>query len=381
MAVLHLTAFETLALGTVLLLIGYALQQRFTLLRRHYLPAPALGGLLGAVLLLLLRQLNIVDVQLNINLQPLFFAGFFASIGFRVTVKMLKNNTARVLWLLLITVGIAFLQKAMGILLGPLFGIGRVTGLTAAAAHMDGGMMSGTLIPVLAQHSTNPAPVFSGVVVLSVTLSCFLGGPLFRYLQQKYSLGRGGKPSPEPLLPLQLVKHIAVYAVTLTAATLLAQTLDTALLPAHALALLIAALWRNFDLSLKEQRLSLHYLNVLGSASLSLCLVLVFMNVDLAAVAQLPAGVIVLVLIQIALVLGAALLTFRLLGRDLLAALVAAGLPGFALGLPPDTMSALQCIQENNGPVPAATFVVPVVGAWFILFINPWIISIVVAWL
>lgn len=376
MTVWQLTAPETLFIGILLLLLGYSLQNKVGILHRNYIPAPVIGGLLCALTVFLLKKWQIA-VKFDISWQPFFFAGFFASIGFRATIKMVKANFKKVLIFLALTVGLALIQKLIALGAAPVLALNGVEALAAGAAHMDGGMTKELIIPVLTQKGSSSALIiFKGVIVFSVSVSCLIGGPLFRKLKDKYALGRGGTPSPNKLVPPLLLKHLGAYSLTLLLAYYLSKVLNSPFLPFQAMALLIAATWRNLDDSFDFSNLDIHYLNVLGNVSLSLCLIQVFMNLDLTAVTLIDFRIYLLILLQILVAIALAFLVFNKLGQDLTAALVAAGLPGFALGLPPDTMSTLQCIQENNGPVPAVTFIVPVVGAWWILFINPWLYNL-----
>ncbi|SJZ94771.1 sodium/glutamate symporter [Selenihalanaerobacter shriftii] len=378
MYAVHLSSLETLAVATALLLLGYYLTKKVRVFKINYIPAPVIGGLLCALTVFGLKSLEIININFDISLKPLFFAGFFASIGFRTTSNMLRNNKTRLLLFLIFTVIVAFAQKIMAIYLAPILELDLIESLAESLAHMDGGMTKKLFVPALAKHGI-PAvkAIFKGVVILSLTISSLIGGPLFRYLKRKYNLGQGKKTQAHSLTPPLLLKHITIYIITLILATGLSKILGGKLFPWHGSALIIASVWRNLDEKFEISKLNMYYLNVLGNISLSLCLILVFMNINFSLMQALHFKILILTLFQILLVIGIAVIIFKVLGNNLVAALIAVGLPGFALGLPPATMSTLQSIQEDNGLVPEATFVVPVVGAWWILFINPWVYQVV----
>jgi ESS family glutamate:Na+ symporter len=62
--------------------------------------------------------------------------------------------------------------------------------------------------------------------------------------------------------------------------------------------------------------------------------------------------------------------TFRVMGRDYDAAVMAGGHCGFALGATPNAVANMEAIAERFGPAPRAFLVVPMVGAFFIDFVN-----------
>jgi len=382
MQTLALSPVQTLAVALLALQLGYFLTKRVELLRCYYIPAPVVGGLLLAAARYLLGSQGIVSVQFDATLQPLFFAGFFASIGFRASAKLLREGLPKVLLFLLITIGVAFLQKLSGLLLAPLFGLSRTAGLLVGSGHMGGMALQPLAVPVLAgQGAASQLPLLGATATLGLLLGGFLGGPLYALLTKGSRQRPASPPSPSPLNPPLLLWHLAAYLVVVAIGQLLAPKLMP-YFPAFAVALVAASAWRIVDDLAGQPRLDLNYINTLGNVSLSITLSIAFMNLDLSKLSMLPAGAWMLVLVQILLVLLiSAILVYALFGRSTAAAMIAAGLPGFAIGTPPNTMASLQNIQEQNTPAPLVTFVVPVVGAWLITLINPlifnWVSSLI----
>jgi ESS family glutamate:Na+ symporter len=74
-------------------------------------------------------------------------------------------------------------------------------------------------------------------------------------------------------------------------------------------------------------------------------------------------------------VLLATTLTFRLLGKDYDAAVIAAGQCGFQLGATPTAIANMQAIASRFGPSPLAFLLVPVIGAFLIDISNALIIQ------
>lgn len=67
--------------------------------------------------------------------------------------------------------------------------------------------------------------------------------------------------------------------------------------------------------------------------------------------------------------------TYRFMGGDYNAAVLAAGHCGFGLGATPTAVANMQSVTSRFGPSHKAFLIVPVVGAFFIDFVNALILS------
>jgi len=73
--------------------------------------------------------------------------------------------------------------------------------------------------------------------------------------------------------------------------------------------------------------------------------------------------------------------TFRLMGADYDAAVLSAGHCGFGLGATPTAVANMQSVTERFGPSHKAFLIVPMVGAFFIDFINAFILTTFIGFL
>jgi len=73
--------------------------------------------------------------------------------------------------------------------------------------------------------------------------------------------------------------------------------------------------------------------------------------------------------------LYATFVTFRLMGRDYDAAILAAGHVGFALSSTAAALAIMRAVTDRRGPSPLAFMVVPMVGAFFIDIANALVIQ------
>jgi ESS family glutamate:Na+ symporter len=71
--------------------------------------------------------------------------------------------------------------------------------------------------------------------------------------------------------------------------------------------------------------------------------------------------------------------TFRFLGRDYDAAVVAAGHCGFGLGATPTAVANMQAVTQKFGISHKAFLIVPLVGAFFVDIINTLALSVFTA--
>lgn len=88
---LRLDIFQTMALVTVVFYLGTYFRKRVGFLSKYCIPAPVIGGLLFALVMLFLKITNLATITLDTTLQNLFMTTFFASVGFTASFKILKN--------------------------------------------------------------------------------------------------------------------------------------------------------------------------------------------------------------------------------------------------------------------------------------------------
>jgi ESS family glutamate:Na+ symporter len=142
-------------------------------------------------------------------------------------------------------------------------------------------------------------------------------------------------------------------------------------LPAYIGAMLAAFVLRNLDDLTGWVRLPHRLLDDLGNAALALFIVMALMELRLWELAGLALPLAVILAAQVPLI---ALLcfwpTFRLMGRDYDAAVMASGFAGFMLGTTANAMANMSALVEKYGQAPRAFLVVPIVGACFIDFVN-----------
>ena len=147
-------------------------------------------------------------------------------------------------------------------------------------------------------------------------------------------------------------------------------------LPAYLGPMMVAALVRNV-MDKKNLEMPLHSINVIGGIALQFFLAIALMTMNLWELASLAIPLITILLVQtLVMALFAYFVTFRVMGKDYDAAVISTGHCGFGLGATPNAMANMETFTGANGPSPKAFFVVPIVGALFIDFVNATILTI-----
>jgi ESS family glutamate:Na+ symporter len=117
--------------------------------------------------------------------------------------------------------------------------------------------------------------------------------------------------------------------------------------------------------------------SLLGNVSLALFLGIALMSLRLGDLASLALPLVVILAAQaIAMAAYAIFVTFRVMGANYDAAVLAAGHCGFGLGATPTAIVNMQAITERFGPSHVAFLIVPMVGAFFIDIANAIVIKL-----
>jgi ESS family glutamate:Na+ symporter len=216
-----------------------------------------------------------------------------------------------------------------------------------------------------------------------------IGGPVGTLLMRRNGLhGPDARLASAALPPktappaAEFTHQTAVYATILIAVaigvgTLLVNWLKGLgiTLPAYLGPMLVAALMRNL-IDWRNGQLPMRQFDVVGHVSLAFFLAMALMSMKLWELAQVAGPLLVILLVQTAVMFAYAYwVTFRVMGRDYDAAVMAAGHCGFGMGATPNAMANMQAFTSANGPSMKAFFVIPMVGSLFIDFFNAVIIT------
>jgi ESS family glutamate:Na+ symporter len=389
--------YGTLVAASLVLLLGRGLVTRVGFLRAYNIPEPVAGGLLVAVGLLVLRSLD-MEVRFDTSLQTPLMLAFFATIGLSADFASLKKGGRVVGMFLLAVTGLLLVQNAMGIGLASALGLDPLMGLltgsvTLAGGHGTGAAWGATFRETYGLASASELAMASAT--FGLVLGGLIGGPVARLLikrthppgcleQEKPRVPKGfEQPNKErSITPFSFIETLALIAVSLLAGNLLNGMLrETAFeLPTFVCVLFVGVLLRNGLSALGLYQVFEREVSVLGNVSLSLFLAIALMSLKLWDLAALALPFFIILAAQtLVMALFAIFVTFRIMGSNYDAAVLAAGHCGFGLGATPTAIANMQAVTQRYGPSQIAFLVVPMVGAFFIDIINVIVIKFYLA--
>jgi ESS family glutamate:Na+ symporter len=393
---IQLDFYGTLVAASLVLLLGRGLVARVGFLRTYNIPEPVAGGLVVALALLALRSLDI-QVRFDTSLQTPLMLAFFATIGLSADFASLKKGGRVVGIFLLAVTGLLVVQNAMGIGLAKTLGLDPLMGLltgsiTLAGGHGTGAAWGATFSEKFGLASASELAMASAT--FGLVLGGLIGGPVARLLinrvhtpgleQEKPRLPKGfEQPNKErSITPFSFIETLALISVSLLAGSLLNGLLHgTAFeLPTFVCVLFVGVLLRNGLSALGLYQVFEREVSVLGNVSLSLFLAIALMSLKLWDLAALALPFFIILAVQtLVMALFAIFVTFRVMGSNYDAAVLAAGHCGFGLGATPTAIANMQAVTQRFGPSQIAFLVVPMVGAFFIDIINVIVIKMYLA--
>ncbi|WP_438868481.1 sodium/glutamate symporter [Pseudomonas sp. L1(2025)] len=393
----QLDFYSTLVAASLVLLLGRWLVARISFLRTYSIPEPVVGGLLVAALLLLLRVLTDIEVRFDASLQAPLMLAFFATIGLNADFASLKKG-GRILGIfLLVVTALLVVQNAMGIALAKALGLDPLMGLLAGSVTLSGGHGTGAAWGAVFSEKYGVASA-SELAIASATfglvLGGLIGGPVARLLIKRVQVpGVELAQPPQPkgfeqpnqervITSFSFIETLALLAVSLQVGTFLYGFIKgTAFeLPTFVCVLFVGVVLRNGLSALGWHQVFEREVSLLGNVSLSLFLAIALMSLKLWDLAALALPIVILLAAQALLMaLFAIFVTFRVMGRNYDAAVLAAGHCGFGLGATPTAIANMQAVTQRFGPSPIAFLVVPMVGAFFIDITNAVVIKLYLA--
>jgi glutamate:Na+ symporter, ESS family len=389
-----LDTLETLMAASLVLLLGRQILARTPILRTYSIPEPVIGGLLVALLVFALRRALLIDVRFDTALQAPLMLTFFATIGLNADLAGLKAGGRSLIRFLGAVVGLLVMQDALGTGLAWAVGQDPLLGLLGASVTLSGGHGTGAAwAKVFAERHglASATEIAIACATFGLILGGLIGGPVARFLITRYGLmpsagsdvaDATGFEQPKAVRPITadaVIETVALIAVCLAVGSALASWLaGTAFeLPAFVCVLFVGVVLRNGLALLGWYQVVEREVSLLGNVSLGLFLAIALMSLRLGDLASLALPLFAILIVQaIAMAVYAIFVTFRVMGRNYDAAVLAAGHCGFGLGATPTAIANMQAITERFGPSHLAFLVVPMVGAFFIDIANAIVIKL-----
>ena len=408
--------YYTLIAATLVLLLGRLLVAKIKLLQNFNIPEPVAGGLLMSFLVYLLYIVTGLSfengltfgegISLNFDkgLQDSFMLFFFTSIGLSADLSRLKSGGIGLFIFLGIVALFIVVQNIVGIGLASAFGLEPIIGLVTGSITLTGGHgTAGAWGKVLEQdyHIQGATALGMASATFGLVLGGLIGGPVARRLVNKM----GRKPLSEEaqknnndndtevsvfeqpekqrlITSKSAIETMALFAACLSFSALMdSDTVkaffpDKFTLPQFVWALFFGVFLRNILTYVFKIKMFDRAIDVFGNASLSLFLGIALLNLKLWQLLDLALPMLVILAVQtFVMSTYAYFVTYRLMGKDYDAAVLAGGHCGFGLGATPTAVANMQSITDKFGPSHKAFLIVPMVGAFFVDLVNTFILS------
>lgn len=380
---LEFNMIQFAALSVLILYLGQYIKRKVKFLDKYCIPAPVIGGIIFAILTLILKSNQILEISFDTTLQDFFMIVFFTTVGYTASLKTLKSSGKDAILFLIIAVALVFCQDLVGVFLAKAFHLNPLIGLSTGSVPMTGGHgTAGSIAPYFEELGASGATtVAMAAATFGLVAGSALGGPLASRLIRKYDLKIDSASDNSNLEENNIPQVTANSLLSAVCCILLAMGLGSILsmvlketglnFPPYIGAMLAAAILRNVIDGTQILNLKLYEIDIFGNVSLSLFLSMALMGLKLWELAALAKPLVVMLVAQTVLMaLFAYFVTFNVMGRDYDAAVMAAGHCGFGMGATANAIANMEVVSSKHGFSYKAFFILPLVGSLFIDFIN-----------
>ncbi len=377
------------------LFLGHFVNARLPVLKKFNIPEPIVGGLIIACIMTTLH-FNGIDVEFDLPLQNTFMLMFFSTVGLAANYTQLMKGGAKVFIFLAVASFYIIIQNGVGVSLATVMGLDPLMGLIAGSITLSGGHGTGAAWSQTFQDVYGLNNVLE-IAMASATFGLIIGGiigsPMAERLVEKFDIeseyGRSAKThekfpelvtyneyEEDKVTAKKVVEKLFFLLICVTGAKYFEQWVSTfeikwLMIPDFVYALFIGVIVTNFLEVTKIRKLHVETVDMLGTVSLSLFLAMALMSLKLWNIFDLAIPFLVILAVQ-SIVLGifTYYVTFKVMGSNYDAAVIAGGHCGFGLGATPTAVMNMGSIVNRYGPSPQAFMVVPIVGAFFIDIVN-----------
>ncbi len=391
---LRLDLIQTFAIAGIIYLAGVLLKRKIKILEHLNIPSAVLGGLVFASINLVLHN-RFLNIKIDTSMQSLCMVLFFTSIGTNASLALLKRGGMQVTIFLLIASAFCIIQNLAGIGVANLFDVPKSFGVMAGSVTLVGGPATGLAFSPLFEELG-----LKGAETIAITSATFgivfgglLGGPFGTFLIRKFHLKKSSNKiagaieeeadetiqidttSENSIFTISLINVIIIMGLGGIVSLLIAKSGIT--LPSYIGAMIVGAVFRNVNDKTQWITIDQKSIDFAGNIALNIFLTIALMDLKLWELFHLALPLTVILLAQVlVVVLFTIAVTFFFMGKDYEAAVMSSGFIGFMLGTIANAMVVMKTIVSKYGAAPHAFLVVPLVGAFFIDYVNALVITV-----
>jgi len=398
---LNFDMFTTLMLAVLAIYFGDFLRKIFPILKKYCLPASVVGGTVFALISLLLFKMGIVQLDFDYKaINQLFYCIFFAASGAAASMALLKKGGKLVLIFAILAAVLAAFQNGVALAVGKFMNVDPLISMMTGSIPMTGGHGNAASF---APEAVKAGAVAAKEVALAAATfglisGCMLGGPFGNFLVKRFKLE--GSTSNEQAMGeidvegesgnLLVDKPNIIQAVFLMCIAIgIGKIIELGLksiqentgwkvaLPIHVCCMFAGIVIRLiYDRKEGNHDVLYESIDIVGEFSLALFVSMSIITMKLWQLSGLGLALVVLLIAQLILIVTFCyFLTFRLLGKNYDAAVMAVGHMGFGLGAVPVSMTTMQAVCKKYRYSKLAFFVVPVIGGFISNLTNAVIIT------
>lgn len=182
MHIISLDMYQTLAAAVGVLFLGGFMKKKIKLLEKFCIPSPVIGGMIFAILSLVLYMTGIVEFSFDETLKTVCMVIFFTSVGFQANLRILKSGGLSLVIFLICIITLIVGQNFIAVGIAKLMGLSPLTGLCTGSIPMVGGHgTSGAFGPVLEDLGVSGATTLcTAAATFGLVAGSLIGGPLGR---------------------------------------------------------------------------------------------------------------------------------------------------------------------------------------------------------
>jgi len=392
---------QTIILAILVLFLGKYLIGKIALLRDFNIPEPVVGGLIASIVFGLVYALFNLQFEFELGVRDELLIAFFTTIGLSSRFETLLKGGAQLVILLMLAAFYLGIQNGTGVLVATLAGFDQLVGVIGGSVSLSGG--HGTAIAWTPIFRDDHGILLAGEIGIAcatfgLILGGLLGGPLARFLVQRYKLEPDsdavqtiGVEYENEMIQIEyqgMLRTIFVIFVTIGIGIHIdlglgklgvqLPTFVSCLFAGILVTNLVPRLFSKINMPKPEQSRSLALISEL---SLGLFLAISLMSLQLWTLADLGYAILLMLIAQVVIVLlWSGIVVFRAMGANYDAAVMSSGYVGLALGATPTAIANMTAVTKLYGPSPKAFIIVPLIGAFFIDLANAIVIQLYVGW-
>ncbi len=396
---------STTGLALIMLLIGKLLVNKIGFLQKYFIPAPVVGGLIFAIINLILNVTGLAYFTFNTTVQTIAMTFFFTSVGYMASINDLKKGGIGVVIFLGIASSLIIFQNLLGVGLASIFGVERIQGILVGSIPLTGGNGTASAWGEVFENQygiQSATALGNAVATFGLVAGGLIGGPVAKLLFSRYKKkNKIVTPVSETKEEDQSdnnsnqvdIKKGMIVIITLFACMGVAEILqpyfnmllhlisENLTLPSYILSMLIAMVVRNVTELAFKKEIHVKENDKFGDIGLQMFLAISLTTLDLASLTKVDVAILGLfitsLILQVLLTcIFVYFVTYNLMGRNYDAIVISAGHCGFAMGATPTAIANMDAFTKKNGKSTKAYLIVPLVGAMFIDFVNALIISV-----